>query len=183
MRLPYELGDDYSLALRDDSTVKAMHELTVRELTRLRAWEPWAAADQTLESAQSYAAFTTASYEQGASLPTAIMHGREAVGSASLRLDRYAGIGELGFWIAAAHEGHGVVTRACEALIEEARSKGLARVEIRTAVMNARSRAVAERLGFLHEGTLRSALPLSPERADVALYGLVLAAKDNAHHS
>lgn len=160
-----------------------MHELTVRELSRLRAWEPWAAADQTLESAQSYAAFTTTSYEQGTHLPTVIMHAREAVGSASLRLDRNAGIGELGFWIAAAHEGRAVVTRACRALIEEARSEGLARVEIRTAVMNTRSRAVAERLGFLHEGTLRSALPLSPERADVAFYGLVLAARDDPHRS
>ncbi|OEI67856.1 GNAT family N-acetyltransferase [Curtobacterium sp. ER1/6] len=162
--------------------MEAMHALTVSELPRLRAWEPWAAADQTLASAQSYAAFTAASYEQGASLPTVIMHGRDAVGSASLRLDRYAGIGELGFWIAAAHEGRGVVTRACEALIKEAHSEGLARIEIRTAVMNTRSRAVAERLGFLHEGTLRSALPLNPRRADVALYGLVLAVGDGAHH-
>ncbi len=69
MRLPYELGDDYSLALRDGSTVQAMHELTISELSRLRAWEPWAAADQTLASAQSYAAFTTASYEQGPVCP------------------------------------------------------------------------------------------------------------------
>lgn len=180
MRLPHDLGDGYGLALRDGSTVEVMHDLTLNELSRLRAWEPWAAPEQTLESAEAYASFAIALYEQGTSLPLMITYGDEPVGSASLRLDRYAGIGELGFWIAAAHERQGVVTRACEALIDEARAEGLARVEIRTAVLNTRSRAVAERLGFMHEGTLRSALALSPERADVALYGMVLTAGHGA---
>lgn len=51
--------------------------------------------------------------------------------------------------------------------------RGIARAEIRTSVENRRSRAVAERLGFAHEGTLRSALPVGDRRHDLAVYGLV----------
>ncbi len=55
-----------------------------------------------------------------------------------------------------------------------ARARGAHRVEIRTAVDNVRSRGLAERLGFTHEGTLRSGMPLGERRVDVAVYGLVL---------
>jgi ribosomal-protein-serine acetyltransferase len=45
------------------------------------------------------------------------------------------------------------------------------RFEIRTAVHNRRSRAVAERCGFELEGVLHGALRVGAERHDVAVYG------------
>lgn len=176
MQLPHDLGDGYSLVLRDVSTAEAMHELTVAELPRLRPWEPWAAVEQTLEASRAYAVSRGEQYEQGNGVPTVITYHGAPVGSASLHMDRYFGAGELGFWIAGAHEGRGVVSRACEALIDHAREEGLARVELRTAVHNLRGQGVAQRLGFAREGTLRSALPLEGRRVDLAVFGLVLGA-------
>lgn len=102
------------------------------------------------------------------------MRGDKAIGSASLNIDAYMQTAELGYWIDEEAEGRGVVTRACARMIEHAESVGVRRLEIRTAVGNSRSAAVAERLGFEREGVLRQALPVGADRLDVAIYGRVL---------
>jgi ribosomal-protein-serine acetyltransferase len=52
---------------------------------------------------------------------------------------------------------------------------GLERAEIRAAVDNARSRAVAERLGFVEEGVSRHASWVAGRWLDMAIYGQVRA--------
>jgi ribosomal-protein-serine acetyltransferase len=49
---------------------------------------------------------------------------------------------------------------------------GLTRVDLRTSVGNARSRALAERLGFTFEGVLPRGLQFLRRADDVALYGM-----------
>ena len=64
--------------------------------------------------------------------------------------------GEIGYWCATNKVGHGYITEAVLALTEFAWSLGLVRVEIRCDVKNLRSRAVAERAGFVLEGVLKN---------------------------
>jgi ribosomal-protein-serine acetyltransferase len=81
---------------------------------------------------------------------------------------------ELGTWVATAGEGHGVAAAACRALLAVARGHlGAERVEWYAATGNVRSRRLAERLGFRHEGTLRSSYVLHGERYDIDLLSLV----------
>lgn len=49
------------------------------------------------------------------------------------------------------------------------------RFELYTAAHNDRGGAVAKRLGFAHEGVMRSATPLGEQRFDTNVYGLVVA--------
>ena len=73
----------------------------------------------------------------------------------------------------------GVARAACEALIGYARRElAVERVAWRCTTVNARSRALAERLGFRHEGTLRSAYVLRGRRYDMDLLSLVGAELD-----
>ncbi|MDQ1128044.1 GNAT family N-acetyltransferase [Microbacterium sp. SORGH_AS_0888] len=173
MRFVHDLGGGYALALRTPDTVAEMHRLTLKNLDRLREWEPWAQGEQSLEATASFTGMQLERFAAGTLLPTAIARDGVLIGSASLRLDSYLGTAELGYWIDEEEQGKGVVFRACTALLDHAREAGAARVEIRTAVANVRSRRLAERLGFIHEGTLRAALPIGETRLDVALYGLV----------
>ena len=81
---------------------------------------------------------------------------------------------EIGCWVVAAGEGHGIVSAACRAMLDIARDELRAeRVEWRTTTVNERSRRLAERLGFQYEGTLRSNYVLDGERHDSVVLSLV----------
>ena len=85
--------------------------------------------------------------------------------------NRYA---HLGYWLAERWQGRGLATRACAAMIEHAfRELELNRVELSCGTGNRRSRAIPERLGFTHEGTLRQTEWLYDRFVDHALYGLL----------
>ena len=69
-----------------------------------------------------------------------------------------AGTCEIGCWLEPAAEGRGLITAACTALVEWAFGvRGIHRVEWRCRADNARSSAVANRLGMRLEGALRGA--------------------------
>lgn len=81
---------------------------------------------------------------------------------------------ELGVWATTATEGRGLMRTASAAAIRYARGSLRAeRVEWRAAVENDRSRALAKRLGFVEEGTARSAEVHSGHRIDLVRYSLV----------
>ncbi|MET8948033.1 GNAT family N-acetyltransferase [Streptomyces sp. NPDC004542] len=80
---------------------------------------------------------------------------------------RALGVGEIGFWAAREHRGHGYVTEAALAAARWAfTTLAVDRLEWRAEVGNRPSRAVAERVGFTIEGTLRSAVNNKGVRRD-----------------
>lgn len=80
----------------------------------------------------------------------------------------------LGYWLDHGAQGKGTMTEAVRALIDHAFAAwGLNRVEIRLDVENARSRALAERLGFTREGVLRQAMFLAGDFHDDAVYSML----------
>jgi RimJ/RimL family protein N-acetyltransferase len=80
---------------------------------------------------------------------------------------------ELGCWVTAGAEGRGLVRAGCVEALRLARSWDVQRVQWNCDPGNARSVALARRLGFVHEGTLRSSYPLRGRRLDTAVYGLI----------
>ena len=82
--------------------------------------------------------------------------------------------GELYYWIASDHQGNGLITKSCAALISVAFGQlELHRVMIRAARNNTRSRRIPERLGFTLEGYNREAQRLDDGRHDLAVYSLL----------
>ncbi|HEY9766459.1 MAG TPA: GNAT family protein [Chroococcales cyanobacterium] len=79
----------------------------------------------------------------------------------------------LGYWLGRDFQGRGLVTRACEALLNHAFEElGLDRMEIHCAAENVKSRAIPERLGFEIEGVIRDAHWLEDHFADQVTYSL-----------
>ncbi|WP_052295561.1 GNAT family N-acetyltransferase [Paenarthrobacter aurescens] len=168
-----DLEDKADLVLREPWTVDGMHALITKNLDRLRNWESWAQGEQTRDGLECFTNHQLSEWVAGRSLPAAIRQNGALVGSVGARIDLYAGVADLGYWIDADQEGRGLVTQASRAVIDHLRNdRGLRRIEIRAAVGNTRSRAVAERLGFEFEGTLRRAQQVGETVHDVALYAL-----------
>ncbi len=80
----------------------------------------------------------------------------------------------LFYWLDAAHQGHGIMTACCRALVSDGFERWkLNRVTIECATDNTRSRAIPERLGFKLEGIVRGIEWLHDRYVDHAMYGLL----------
>lgn len=80
----------------------------------------------------------------------------ELVGSSGLHTRLGPGAREIGYWVATAHTGKGLATEIAGALTRVGfEVEQLHRIEIHCAPDNVRSIAVARKLGYLHEATLR----------------------------
>jgi SAM-dependent methyltransferase len=88
--------------------------------------------------------------------------------------DARSGICEIGVWLSASVQGRGLMTRAASHLIEWAfHERGMSRVAWHTDTRNARSRSVAQRLGFTFEGVQRSSHVVADERQDAQVWSLL----------
>jgi RimJ/RimL family protein N-acetyltransferase len=93
---------------------------------------------------------------------------------AIVELDLAGRQGEIGYMVAPAARGRGVAGRALRLIAEWALGQlGLERVELRISSDNGPSLRVAERLGFVREGVLRSLHLKDDVRSDVVLYSLL----------
>lgn len=102
------------------------------------------------------------------------------LGAVGLSVDRTDFSGELGYWVAPGERRRGVALRGCRLLLGVAFGPlELAYVGLHAAATNAASNALASRLGFTHEGTLRSAMLDGPSgdrsapRCDANVWGLL----------
>jgi len=150
--------------------------LIERNLDRLALWEPWAHDLHTLVTTRTFLAWQAQLRVSRTALPFVIVRDGEQVGSCTARLDATDGTAEIGYWVGDTVEGAGVASASIAALVEHVFARGdTDRVQARTAVANARSRALLGRLGFELEGVQRSAQRMPGRRVDMALYARVKA--------
>jgi ribosomal-protein-serine acetyltransferase len=89
-------------------------------------------------------------------------------------MDLPNGWSALSYWLDSAHQGRGIMTACCRAVVDHGfNTWKLNRITIECATQNARSRAIPERLGFKLEGILRGVEWLHGGYVDHALYGLL----------
>lgn len=174
-RFALRVDDEIDLGLfeRDDAPV--LHRLVEANLARLRPWMPWA-HDATPEATQAFVTGRAlAAVADADGFEAGVVWRGRLVGAVGLHgVRRHPPRGEIGYWLAAEAEGHGVVARAVRAVTDKAFADwGFERVEVRADPANVRSRAVPERLGFTFEGVLRREERRPDGYADRAVYGVL----------
>ena len=142
---------------------------------RLRRWLPWPDANRSVVDSRAFILRVRALARLGAGHSYGLWWKGRLVGVAGfIWIDAANRSAAIGYWLAKEVEGHGLMTLAVAALLRRGfRALKLNRIEIRAGVRNRRSRAIPERLGFRHEGTLRQAERLADRWVDHAVYGLL----------
>jgi ribosomal-protein-serine acetyltransferase len=159
----------------EETDADELHALIERNHAELAKWMSWAQA-QTREQTRAFIGRSRASESDNSGFQRAIVVQERIVGMAGLPdIDWENRCAEIGYWLDRSHQGRGIMTAAVAALVDHAFA-GLAlnRLEIRTDVENARSRGLAERLGFHYEGTLRQSYRVTDDRySDDAVYSML----------
>jgi ribosomal-protein-alanine N-acetyltransferase len=84
------------------------------------------------------------------------------------------GIAEVGYALTTSAQGHGVMTRALAALVDDLFSRtAIERLEARCSTGNQASARVLEKVGFEREGLLRGYFRLGGRRVDNWLYAIL----------
>jgi ribosomal-protein-serine acetyltransferase len=158
----------------EDADAHELHALIERNRAQLAKWIQWAQG-QTQEQTLAFIRRARTKESEGSGLERAIVADGRIVGVAGFpTIDRADRSAAIGYWLDEAHQGRGVMTSAVAALVSHAfENRQLNRLEIRADVENTPIRAVAERLGFRYEGTLRQAYRVGERYSDDAVYSML----------
>lgn len=166
---------DLELRLLEERHAETVFALVHQDRAYLRQWLPWVDATLTPEDTLAFIRSSLEKFASGSSVTAGIWHRDQFAGTVGTHeIMRITQRVEMGYWIGQSFQGHGLITDACRAMITylfEARN--LNRVEIHCAVGNSKSAAVARRLGFQLEGTLREAALAGDRLHDAYVFGML----------
>ena len=169
----YKIDQRRELRLLEAHHADALFALSYRNRDHLRRWLPWLDAALSLESTQEFIKATLHQFAGGDGFTAGIwIDGKLAGVIGHHDMDRPSRTATIGYWLSEDQQGQGTMTLACKAVIDHAFNRlKLNKVIIRSATENIRCRAIPERLGFTHEGTLHDAERLDDRLIDLEVYG------------
>lgn len=165
-------SDGHGLRLLTEADVDELFALTDANRTHLKVWLPWLDETRSPADTRRFIHLTQQQWADNTGLVAAITDRDRIAGVIGYnQFDWQNRIGAIGYWLGAAYQGRGLMTAACQALVNYGfETLNLNRIVIACATQNARSRAIPERLGFHHEGTARDGEWLYDHFVDLEVY-------------
>ena len=171
----YKIDDETEIRLFAEQHADRLFALVDENRDYLREWLPWVDGTKTAEDTRNFIRISLEQFAANGGFAAGLWYRGELAGTIGFhKIDWPNQKAEIGYWISAGFQGKGIVTRAARALVDYTFNElGLNRMEIRCAEGNKKSRAIAERLGFHQEGTLRQSLLLNDHYVDMVIYGML----------
>lgn len=180
MELPKQIIVDSHISLHalEEKDAANLFRLTDRNRSRLKQWLAWLDQTQTSADTLRFIQKSQKAFETKTGFQAKILVRGQMAGMIGLHfIDWVNAKTSIGYWLGAEFEGRGIMVRSCRALIDCLfKELHLNRVEIRMAPANKKSQAIAKKLGFIEEGTLRQYERLYTQFADHVSYSML--AKD-----
>ena len=173
--LTIRLDGETELDLVQPEDAAELFAVIGRNRDHLHRWLPWAVPSYSIEDARRFLAASIVKFANRENLTMTIRHQGALCGAIGLHnIDHPNKSTSIGYWLDAGHEGKGIITAACRAIVTEGfRSFGLHRIEIRCATWNHRSSAIPRRLEFVEEGILRDAEWLHDHWVDLRVFSML----------
>jgi RimJ/RimL family protein N-acetyltransferase len=153
-----------------------MHAAALESVAEVYPWMAWCHERYSLEEAQQWVAVQEDLAKQRMAYEFAILDegGRFLGGCGVNQISKANRFANLGYWVRTSATGRGVAPAAVRLVTEYAfKETDLIRLEIVCAAGNTRSQRVAEKVGAVREGVLRSRLLLPTGPSDAVMYSLV----------
>jgi|GEM_PF-141046 len=165
------------LVMRTREAADAAEVFAVIDANRayLREWLPWVDGTESPEGIAGVIESWNKQAEKGTDFVFGIVEDGKYVGNIGLHdIKRHNDSGMIGYWLAENAQGRGIMTACVRTLTDFSfRGLGLNRIYIHAAAPNAKSRAIPERLGFTHEGTMQDGEKLYGTYFDMTLYSML----------
>ena len=170
-----QVDETISLEFLQESDAVSLLNLVNANRAYLRKWLPWVDSMQTVANFKQYIIDSNKQAADKTDFGYAIIIDKNIVGRIGMhRINRQNKIGEIGYWLSDGLQGGGIITKCCKALISHGfTALNLNRIEIKCAVENEKSRAIAEKLQFKQEGILKQAEWLNGKFIDLYLYAML----------
>ncbi len=141
----------------------------------LAPWFWWVKETKSVDDSLRFLEIEKEKYEKKTGITCGIWYREELVGLVSLNeIDIHTNSAVIGYWLDNDFQGKGIMTNSCKLLINYAfKVLKLHRIEILHAEQNEKSKAVIQRLGFVHEGHFREATLVNGKYLDDEFYSLL----------
>ncbi len=178
MKAPFHLrvSDELELRQRQLEDAEELFALIESNRAYLRAWLPWLDTSRSVDDTRKNIESNLEQAESGSGLAVSLWYRGQIVGVTGYNeIHQTDHVGHIGYWLAEAYQGKGLMTASVRSLVDHGfRELGLNRQAISAHVDNARSRTIAERLGFRLEGIAYEEAWHYDHFTDIARYGLTL---------
>ena len=163
---PYRIGDT-------DHLYEAVRE----SIDELSVWMPWCHADYSIEESRSWIESRAEAWEKETDYDFVIADAKNGffLGGCGLnRFDHANRTANIGYWVRTSRTKGGVATAAMQLLVRFGFGDlELNRIEIMVAVDNKASQRVAEKMGTIREGILRSRWIVREKVYDMVMFSLI----------
>lgn len=170
-----KIDEDVSIHFLTYDFSEPLFKLIDSNRTMLKQWFPWPDFTKTPADSENFIKSQLLAYANNTILPIAVCYQGELVGMSDLHaINQDQRSAEIGYWLAKKYQGLGIMSKATKALISLGiKQYDLHVIRIAAEVDNQPSRAIAERLGFHYDGTLRACVIRDEQPRDHAMYSIL----------
>lgn len=172
-----EFDDALELRLVTPCDAEEIYQVVVENRDHLATFLPWVKHTRSVDDTRAFIRSSLLELADLKSVQYVMLYEGRIIGLIGAMV-RYPDTKtyHIGYWVDRAWSGRGFVTRCTGALMEVCfNALGAQKVEILCAVHNHPSNRIPQRLGLVHEGTIRHAAALDDGPADMNIYGMVIA--------
>lgn len=167
--------ENIKLRLVEPADAASLYEQIEKTRPQLAKYMPWGDTTRSVADERKFLEYCQTQIAAQKLWNASILIDGQAVGMIDLHeIDQANSHADVGYWLGGQYQGNGVMTDCLKKLLEIGFDElKLHKIKLLAEVVNEASNAVAKKVGFQLEGTLKDEIFSNDEFHDANLYGMV----------